>query len=152
MHNIVHMWVGGQMDDVPAAVNDPVFNLHHCNVDRILESWMTRFATGYNSSNLLPKYVPLTGGHPGHNRDDYMVPFFPLVTAGEQYRVAEEWGYTYDELVPANIPDHMIPTCSQDGICPICDANGRCASTPLSPCPDQCPAPKPTREKLQFCN
>ena len=28
MHNNVHVWVGGQMDDVPAAVNDPIFNLH----------------------------------------------------------------------------------------------------------------------------
>ena len=34
MHNVVHLWVGGQMSCVPAAVNDPVFNLHHCNVDQ----------------------------------------------------------------------------------------------------------------------
>ena len=33
MHNNVHKLVGGQMDDVPSAVNDPMFNMHHCNVD-----------------------------------------------------------------------------------------------------------------------
>ena len=66
------------MDDVPAAVNDPIFNLHHCNVDRVLESWLQRFAKGDPDTKQLPSYVPLTRAHPGHNRDDYMVPFFPF--------------------------------------------------------------------------
>ena len=142
MHNDVHDWVGGQMDDVPAAVNDPVFNLHHCNVDRVLESWMQRFSNGSNSPTLLPAYVPVCGGHPGHNRDDYMVPFFPLIMAGEQYRVAEDWGYVYDELIQPEIPDSMIPNCFdvlQEGTCPTCNANGICIN-----CTDQtptCPAP-----------
>ena len=35
MHNNVHDWMGGQIDDVPFVVNDPMFNLHHCNVDRL---------------------------------------------------------------------------------------------------------------------
>ena len=140
MHNVVHDWVGGQMDYVPAAVNDPVFNLHHCNVDRILESWMQRFANGKNSPTLLPAYVPVCGGHPGHNRKDFLVPFFPLITAGQQYRVAEEWGYVYDELVKANIADSDIPNCFDilaEDTCPICNANGVCID-----CTDQsCPLP-----------
>ena len=94
MHNNVHDWVGGQMD-VPAAVNNPIFNLHHCNVDRILESWIRRFINSTTPSQLLPAYVPVSGGHPGHNRDDYMVPFFLLIRAGEQYSLSYEWGYTY---------------------------------------------------------
>ena len=126
----------------PAAVNDPVFNLHHCNVDRVLESWMQRFSNGSNSPTLLPAYVPVCGGHPGHNRDDYMVPFFPLITAGEQYRVAEDWGYVYDKLIQPEIPDSMIPNCFdvlEKGTCPTCNANGICIN-----CTDQtptCPAP-----------
>ena len=126
------------MDDVPAAVNDPVFNLHHCNVDRILESWMQRFANGKNSTNLLPAYVPICGGHPGHNRGDYLVPFFPLITAGEQYRIAEEWGYVFDELVPANIKDSDIPDCIDilaENSCPVCDANGVCINCTNQTCP-----------------
>ena len=140
MHNNVHDWVGGQMDDVPAAVNDPIFNLHHCNVDRILESWMQRFAGSETSQNLLPAYVPVSDGHPGHNRDDFMVPFFPLIRAGDQYRVSEEWGYVYDEIIPALIADSDIADCSEaaiQGECPICDANATCIN-----CTDQtCPAP-----------
>ena len=129
MHNNVHDWMGGQMDVPPAAVNDPMFNLHHCNVDRILESWMQRYVGTSSDPTLLPTYVPVRGGHPGHSRDDYMVPFLPLITAGGQYRVVEEWGYTYDELIQANIPDDTIPNCSNvtpSGSCPICDANGTC--------------------------
>ena len=151
MHNNVHDWVGGQMDDVPAAVNDPVFNLHHCNVDRILESWMQRFAGGQlSSSNLLPAYVPVSGGHPGHNRDDYMVPFFPLITAGEQYRVAEEWGYVYDELILADIPDDEILDCSNilpSTSCPICDANTTCINCTISQA-QMCPAPNTIPERF----
>ena len=54
MHNIVHILVGGQMNDVPSAANDPVFSMYHCNVDRILESWMQRFANGSPNPMLLP--------------------------------------------------------------------------------------------------
>ena len=143
MHNNVHDWMGGQMDVPPAAVNDPMFNLHHCNVDRILESWMQRYVGTSSNPTLLPTYVPVRGGHPGHNRDDYMVPFFPLITAGGQYRVTEEWGYTYDELIPANIPDDTIPNCSDvipTGSCPICDANGTCIDCNAS-LAQTCPAP-----------
>lgn len=150
MHNNVHDWVGGQMDDVPAAVNDPIFNLHHCNVDRILESWMQRFVGGDSTDfQLLPAYVPVRGGHPGHNRDDYMVPFFPLITAGRQYRIAEEWGYVYDELIPANIRDDEIPDCEEvtPNVCPICDANSTCidcnGTFPFLPI---CPAPNAVPE------
>ena len=139
MHNNVHVWVGGQMDDVPAAVNDPIFNLHHCNVDRVFESWIQRFAGGNSDSTLLPAYVPVSGGHPGHNRDDYIVPFFPLITAGGQYRVAEDWGYRYDELIVADILDHNIPDCSSvttNNSCPICDARGTCIDCTNETCPD----------------
>ena len=46
-----------------------------------------------------------------------------------QYRVAENWGYTYDELIVADIQDINIPDCSSvtaSGSCPICDANNTC--------------------------
>jgi tyrosinase len=39
LHNHVHIWVGGDMGPF-SSPNDPVFFLHHCNVDRIWEAWM----------------------------------------------------------------------------------------------------------------
>ena len=61
---------------------------------------MQRYVGTSCDPTLLPTYVPVRGGHPGHSRDDYMVPFLPLITAGGQYHVVEEWGYRYDELIP----------------------------------------------------
>jgi tyrosinase len=42
LHNDVHVWVGGHRGDMgpSSSPNDPVFFLHHCNVDRIWEAWM----------------------------------------------------------------------------------------------------------------
>ncbi|TLG71579.1 tyrosinase family protein [Methylocystis sp. B8] len=41
LHNLVHVWVGGEML-LGSSPNDPVFFLNHCNIDRLWESWMTR--------------------------------------------------------------------------------------------------------------
>jgi tyrosinase len=41
LHGNVHIWVGDRqgMGTVPWAANDPIFWLHHCNVDRLWASW-----------------------------------------------------------------------------------------------------------------
>jgi hypothetical protein len=41
LHGIVHVRVGNArgMGSVPWAANDPVFWLHHCNIDRLWASW-----------------------------------------------------------------------------------------------------------------
>ena len=38
-HGNVHVGVGGQMGGIERAARDPVFWTHHCNVDRLWESW-----------------------------------------------------------------------------------------------------------------
>ncbi len=40
-HGMVHVLVGNptNMGSVPSAANDPVFWVHHCNIDRMWESW-----------------------------------------------------------------------------------------------------------------
>lgn len=38
IHNSVHVWIGGDMS-LSSSPNDPVFFLHHCNVDRIWAAW-----------------------------------------------------------------------------------------------------------------
>lgn len=41
LHGNVHVWVGNNqgMGSVPWAANDPIFWMHHCNVDRLWASW-----------------------------------------------------------------------------------------------------------------
>ena len=41
-HNRVHVRIGGQngfMSDPATAALDPIFWLHHCNIDRLWEVW-----------------------------------------------------------------------------------------------------------------
>jgi tyrosinase len=45
-HDHVHESVGGDMGSVPTAARDPIFWLHHCNIDRVWWNWAARF--GHN--------------------------------------------------------------------------------------------------------
>jgi tyrosinase len=39
IHNSGHVWVGGSMGSVPTAPCDPVFWMHHCEIDRLWAEW-----------------------------------------------------------------------------------------------------------------
>ena len=69
MHNFAHMWVGGSM--MPStSPNDPVFFLHHANVDRIWANWQRQWF-----HTLQGDYLPASGGPTGHNLADGMFPW-----------------------------------------------------------------------------
>jgi tyrosinase len=38
-HNDIHVWIGGFMGHPRSAAYDPIFWLHHCNIDRLWEVW-----------------------------------------------------------------------------------------------------------------
>ncbi|KAG8825735.1 hypothetical protein FRC19_010652 [Serendipita sp. 401] len=42
IHGSIHGYIGGHMDDLDYAAFDPVFWLHHANVDRIFALWQAR--------------------------------------------------------------------------------------------------------------
>ena len=70
LHNQVHVWVGASM--VPStSPNDPVFFLHHCNVDRLWAEWQDSHPT--------INYQPQSGGPLGHNVNDPMFPWDGVV-------------------------------------------------------------------------
>lgn len=41
-HNLAHGYIGGDMNDLARAPNDPIFWLHHANVDRCWALWRRR--------------------------------------------------------------------------------------------------------------
>ena len=91
MHNQVHIVVGGEMGDVPSASNDPIFPLHHAFVDRIYEKWLRKFN---KDANVLSTYdAPI-----GHNRDDVIVPLFPVYTHQQMFKKSFEFGYDYQDV------------------------------------------------------
>lgn len=44
IHNSGHVWVGGSMSLIPTAPCDPVFWMHHAEIDRIWAEWQTTHA------------------------------------------------------------------------------------------------------------
>ncbi|XP_078581110.1 tyrosinase-like [Branchiostoma floridae x Branchiostoma japonicum] len=91
MHNQVHIYLNGTMSHVPSAANDPTFFLHHCNVDRLLETWIRRYGASYSAQ-------PATGASPGENRYEHIVPFFPPYSHADMFKPSTELGYDYQEL------------------------------------------------------
>lgn len=61
-HNTVHNNIRGDFW-TGTSPNDPLFWLHHCNVDRIWAAWEARQGL---------RYAPTSGGPPGHNLNDAM--------------------------------------------------------------------------------
>jgi tyrosinase len=96
IHNPGHMWVGGSMMDM-SSPNDPVFWLHHCNIDRLWADWQCKHPT--------ESYLPPTGTAgvvAGHALDDPMPPWqgeLPPPTP-RSVLVHSALGYTYDTDTP----------------------------------------------------
>lgn len=75
MHNGLHGWIGGsvgQMSFPSVSPFEPLFYLHHCNIDRLWAMWQADgHATDY----------PTSGGDTQHHRNDIMYPWIGT-TAG----------------------------------------------------------------------
>ena len=67
LHNQAHSWIGGDMMNVSISPNDPVFFLHHANVDRLWAIWQEK--------NPSQRYLPTGDGPEGHNLYDLMYPW-----------------------------------------------------------------------------
>ena len=78
-----------------SSPNDPVFFLHHCNVDRIWEAWMK-----INGRNYLPDGTADPTILLGHRIDDPLVaPFSDGVTPDTPRKLLDVANvYTYDTL------------------------------------------------------
>jgi hypothetical protein len=67
LHNFIHNWVGGHMGG-GASPNDPIFYMHHCNVDRLWAMWQIDDHQG-------AAFYPAAGEPNGHNLNDPMWPW-----------------------------------------------------------------------------
>lgn len=87
LHNLVHEWVGGTMTYM-SSPNDPVFFLHHANIDRLWAQWQRKH----------PQlgYAPKTGGAEGENEGDALQPWGAPTTVASvlDHRAL---GYRYDD-------------------------------------------------------
>lgn len=107
LHNRVHVWVGGDMSP-GTSPNDPVFFLHHCNVDRLWAQWQ--------AANPGVPYAPNGGGPPQHNLNDVMTHLdTPSPTPAFSLDYRHNLGFMYDtdpplvEQVDANVAFQDVP-------------------------------------------
>ena len=85
-HDQVHVWIGGNMRTFMSPL-DPIFWLHHCNIDRLWAEW-----------NAPPRSNPNTSS--GLWRNFTLRPFNTLV--GNLQSVTQ-LGYTYDTLAQTQL-------------------------------------------------
>ncbi|KAI1801867.1 Di-copper centre-containing protein [Daldinia bambusicola] len=126
VHNNVHNWTGGydkyigHMTEVPVAAFDPIFFMHHCNVDRQFaiwqalnvdnkENWFERedeqlSDNGTWSIEKGAKDTPTTPLAPFHK--DTKATYF----TSDDIRDWTQWGYSYPELQP------WLPKYKKDGV------------------------------------
>ncbi|MFI9293698.1 tyrosinase family protein [Streptomyces gardneri] len=108
LHNRVHIWVGGDMGP-GTSPNDPVFFLHHCNVDRLWARWQ--------HAHPAAPYLPASGGPAGHNLGDQMqhlTTVDPTPARSLDYRRTLAFIYDTDpplvEAVSLTVNFHDVPT------------------------------------------
>jgi peroxiredoxin/N-acetylneuraminic acid mutarotase len=85
-HFLTHIAIGGDMADFATVGGDPIFYLHHCNLDRVWESW-NRLG---NSNPTDPKYLTRKFTFADRNGKRVDMP----VSAGNR---TTQLGYEYDK-------------------------------------------------------
>ncbi|MCJ1407940.1 hypothetical protein MMC19_002011 [Ptychographa xylographoides] len=105
MHNFIHALVGngGHMSYIPYSSFDPVFWLHHTNVDRITAIWQALYPSSFTVPQ--PNQYGTYTNQPGEieNADTPLTPFSSNVNGtlytSNTVRHTKSFGYTYPEVV-----------------------------------------------------
>ena len=115
LHNIVHVFIGGDMGP-GTSPNDPIFFLHHCNVDRLWAKWQERRALD-NGTSYDSDYLPVTGGPSGHNLNDNMFPWdgdpkFPSIATtwspAQTLDYLDTMDFIYDDIPRVSLREENI--------------------------------------------
>ncbi|XP_073434336.1 tyrosinase-like [Dendrobates tinctorius] len=89
MHNLVHIYLGGTMSQVPISSNDPIFLLHHCFVDKIFEEWLQRY-------NGTPDHYP-ENYQLGQGPNECATPYFPCYRNKDFLCSSSKLGYKFSK-------------------------------------------------------
>lgn len=112
MHNGIHKWIGGHMLSAQASPADPIFYLHHCNIDRLWAMWqLDGHATLYPAAGARPQHGPTDAMYPWVGPDaalyttnlpvgNIALPDFSAIGTRRNVDVLDHraLGYTYDTM------------------------------------------------------
>jgi hypothetical protein len=94
-HNDVHVAIGGWMGDPDQAALDPIFWLHHANIDRLWSVWLGQGGGRANPS--APAW--LTQPFPFHDESGTLT----SLTAADVVDTVSQLGYTYEVTTLADL-------------------------------------------------
>lgn len=103
-HNYIHELVGGLMKRLSTAATDPIFWLHHCNVDRVWATWHATQARGVYPADWTGRTLNGFVGAQGEDTGDWRV--------GDILET-RSLGYGYDRLYP--FPVFSVPEAGPPG-------------------------------------
>jgi len=88
LHNRVHLWVGGTMIPTSISPSDPAFFLHHSQVDRVFDRWLSKYPD--------ERFIPKQGAPLDTNLNEPLRPWLPLRTPAQVHHSAVAGlGYRY---------------------------------------------------------
>lgn len=114
IHNLVHVLIGGDMVEIARSAFDPIFWLHHTNVDRL----MAMFQATHPNLYLTPAPRTETYALSGPGPDDLSTPLYPFrhpdarEWTSDDVKTAESiftYGYAYPE-VPSGLSGDSLRT------------------------------------------
>lgn len=91
-HNIVHSTIGGWMGDPNTAAQDPIFWLHHANIDRLWEKWLE---LGDGRSNPTENEIWMNTPFTFYDADKED---FVTIMGKDILKTAAQLNYTYDDV------------------------------------------------------
>jgi tyrosinase len=118
-HNLVHVYVGGRgglMSYPNLAGLDPIFYLHHANIDRMWAAWNA------NPSNANPTNPKWLNGPAAVGEREFVMPWpggSPWVYTPQQMNSLNQLNYTYDDLpvpAPASAEDRLAKRLTRLGV------------------------------------
>ncbi|KAJ6261721.1 Tyrosinase [Drechslerella dactyloides] len=114
VHDNIHQAIGGpiggpsgHMTDISMAAFDPIFWLHHTNIDRLFAIWQEVNPTGYNFSSTSSFGTFTMDSETPESLDTPLTPFHQTGTAfytSATIARTQKFGYTYPETNDWNIP------------------------------------------------
>jgi tyrosinase len=111
-HNAIHGDIGGLMNDPDTAALDPIFWLHHCNIDRLWEVWRHRGAGFLNPTD--PAWLNLSFEF--RDASGNIAAFTPSQVVDTTKLLH---GFRYDDLSdPFAAPVHAAPQAAMAAVTP----------------------------------
>jgi len=117
IHNTIHTTAGGpgsstvsggHMTYLATAAFDPIFWLHHCNVDRLFAMWQSQYPNAYGGSQPAPHDTWTIASGTTQDANSPLTPFYKD-TAGTTFwttNTVQKWdttfGYTYPEFADSD--------------------------------------------------